>query len=256
MEKLPLSLIIITLDEEKNIERCIRSVPFAGDVLVLDSGSQDRTVDIARRLGARILQEAWRGFSKQKIRATALARYEWVLSLDADEALSPEAQKLIYEMVQGQKMTADAYSMPRLSYYLTRWMHHSAMYPDYQTRLFHRERAKWTETQVHEKVTAPNIERLSVQIFHWPFETISAQIETINRYSQLRVQDLVAKGERYSTLRMLTKVVTKFFETYIIKRGFLDGVEGVLVALVASFATFLRWAKLYEHELKQREKKP
>lgn len=255
--KLPLSLIVITLNEEKNIERCLRSVPFASDILILDSGSTDRTVELARKLGARTLQEPWRGFARQKTRATALARHDWVLSLDADEALSDQAQKEILTLFSSggddPLPDVDAFSFPRQAYYLGRWMKHSGMYPDRQVRLYHRARAQWKDARVHEKIEAKNVRKMTGDILHWPFEDISAQIATINRYSNLRAADLLERGEKYCAIKMVTKTVSKFFETFILKRGFRDGQEGLIAAMVSAFATFLRWSKLRELQQSKRQ---
>ena len=255
MQKLPVSLVIITLNEEKNIERCIRSVPFAAEIVVLDSGSQDKTIDIARRLGARVFVESWRGFSKQKTRATAIATQDWVLSLDADEALSPEAQDEMVALFSAS-MTADAYALPRLCYYLGRWMHHGGMYPDYQTRLYNRTKSSWLDAPVHEHIVADKIIKLKWPIFHWPCDNIAQHVETVNRYSSLRAEDFKEKKKQFFSLKMLAKAISKFFEFYFIKQGFRDGVPGLIAAVVTAFSTFLRWAKLYEIDAPLNKKKP
>lgn len=246
-EAQPISLVIITFNEEKNIERCIKSVPFAKDIVVLDSGSQDRTLEIARRLGARIVVEPWRGFAKQKIRATALARFDWVLSLDADEALSPEAQEEVQSLLNGE-IKVDAFAFPRVTFHLGKWIYHGGMYPDYQTRLFHKQKAKWLDKPVHEKIQAENIIKLKSKILHWSFRNIMHQIETINKYSSLRAQDFSDQGKKFSFLKLVVKPFSKFIEVYFIKAGFRDGAAGLIIGFVSSFATFLRWAKLYEIE--------
>ncbi len=253
--KLPISLIVITLNEEKNIERCLRSAPFASDILVLDSGSQDRTLEIAKRLGARTLQEPWRGYARQKIRATALARNDWVLSLDADEALSEAAKTEILSLFKNIEQNpdelnnVDAFSFPRRANYLGRWMLHGGMYPDRQTRLYNRARAQWIESSVHEKIEAKHVRALHGDILHWPFATLSDQIETIDRYSGLRAGELAKSGAKYSPVKLIRKTIVKFFEAYVLKRGFQDGQEGLIAAMVSAFATFLRWAKLRELQI-------
>jgi glycosyltransferase involved in cell wall biosynthesis len=247
VEKLKLSLVIITLNEEKNIERCIRSVPMASDIVVVDSGSRDRTVEIARNLGARILVEAWRGFYKQKTRATALALQPWVLSLDADEALSETAQKRIVEIMNSKNLEdQDAYAFPRVTYHMGKWLRRGGMYPDYQARLFHKERAKWLDSSVHEKIIAKKIKKDSGDILHWSFDDIADQIATINRYSSLKAQDMFDKKEKFSYYKLMIKPIRKFIEIYFIKRGFMDGVAGFVVACVGAFSHCLRYAKLYE----------
>lgn len=254
VQKFSVSLVIITLNEEKAIERCIRSVPFADEVIVVDSGSTDQTVSLAQKCGAKVINEKWRGYAKQKIFATEQAKNDWVLSLDADEALSPELLNEMTQLLQNKKLfeqnNIDAFVMPRLTQHLGVWLRHGGMYPDYQTRLFNKSRAHWLDTHVHEKIIAKNVVRLNGPIWHWSFENISHQIETINKYSSLRAQDFQAKGKSFSCFKMIGKMLSKFFECYVIKQGFRDGRVGLIVSVVSSFATFLRWAKLYELELK------
>lgn len=246
MDKTPVSLVIITYNEEKNIERCIQSVPFAADIVVLDSGSTDRTVDIARRLGARVKVEAWRGFQKQKTRAMALGLHDWVISLDADEGLSPEAAQEIEELLAESKMDRDGYEMPRMTYHLGRWIRHSGWYPDRQLRFFNRTKCQWTETEVHERVTGENIGRLKGAILHWSFDGLAAQVDTINRYSGLMATQWEKKGKSFSAVKMATKPLGKFIEKFFVKGGWRDGMAGFIIAAASSFAIFLRFAKLWE----------
>ncbi|MEK6553746.1 MAG: glycosyltransferase family 2 protein [Bdellovibrionota bacterium] len=244
-----LSLVIITLNEEKNIERCIRSAPMALDIVVLDSGSRDRTREIAQSLGARVFNEPWPGFYKQKTRAVELAEHNWVLSLDADEALSPAAQIALTELLDQDLEACDGFEFSRMTYHLGRWLRHGGNYPDRQVRFFHRHRAHWLNTNVHERIIAKNVKRISGDILHWPFANgLFDQIATVNKYSALRAQDFADKGKRFSSFKLVGKTLSKFIETYFLKRGFLDGVPGLISALVSSFATFLRWAKLYEQQ--------
>lgn len=247
----PLSLAIITLNEEAGIARCIRSVPWADDVVVVDSGSQDRTVEIARSLGARVFTEAWRGYRDQKIRATELCFHDWVLSLDADEALSLEAIKELEAVFASGKLAAgsvDGFEFPRLSFHMERWIRHGGWYPDWQLRLFHRGRAKWGAGHVHERVAAEKVERLRHPIHHWPFHDLSEQIRTNNNYSSLGAKDLFARGRRFSLFALVFKPWSKFMETYFIKRGFLDGLPGFVISVGAAYSVFLKFAKLRELE--------
>jgi len=150
--KLPLSLVVITRDEEAHIERCLKSVPFAGEAIVLDSFSSDRTVDKAKAQGAKVYQEKFLGFGPQKSRAVALASNDWVLCLDADEALSEEAQTAILDLFKNGRPEKGAYQISRLSYHMGRWIRHGGWYPDWQTRLFDRSQANWNQSLIHEKV--------------------------------------------------------------------------------------------------------
>lgn len=243
----PISLVVITRDVEAEISRCIKSVPFAADVVVLDCGSVDRTQQIAKEAGARVFVEEWRGFGPQKRRATELAKHDWVLSLDADEALSPESQAELLTLLSGEPKS-DAFAFPRLSYHMGRWIRHGGWYPDYQVRLYDRRRANWTDVQLHEKVQAEKIERLKHPIHHWVFDDLADQVKTNNRYSSLGAEELEAQGRRFSLFNLIVKPKVKFLETYIWKGGFLDGLPGFIIAVGAAYSVFLKWAKLGERQ--------
>lgn len=245
-----LSLAIICLNEAANIERCLRSVPFADDVVVLDSGSQDATREIAAAAGARVFNEEWRGFRAQKQRATDLCQNDWILSLDADEALSPESAQEILALLESPTLDAfDGYEMPRLSWNLGRWIRHGGWYPDRQLRLFDRRRASWQGGEhVHERVSAQNVKRLVYPLRHFPFETLSEQVSTNNRYSSLGADELRRRGKRFSYFKLVWKPVSKFLETYIIKCGFMDGTAGFVIGVSAAYSVFLKFAKLWEME--------
>jgi glycosyltransferase involved in cell wall biosynthesis len=240
-----ISLVVIAKNEARNIARCLDSVPFAKEKLVLDSGSTDQTVAIAKAHGARVVVEEWRGFYKQRVRATELATNDWVLFLDGDEALSPFlAHELEELLASGPK--APAYALPRLSYHLGRWIRHGGWYPDFQVRLFDRRRAKWQSGEIHERVVAPHIDRLKNPIHHWVFTSLTDQIETNNRYSSLGALQLRKQGQRFGVCRLLFKSYFKFLETYLWKRGFLDGLPGFIIAVGAAYSMFLKYAKLWE----------
>lgn len=245
------SLVIITLNEERNIERCIRSVPFADDIVVLDSGSTDRTLEVARRLGARVSSGPWKGFSQQKTRAAALGLHDWVLSLDADEALSEEAQAELRGLLEKAELNQAAYSFPRRTWHLGRWLMHGGCYPDRQIRFYNKKQCQWSNTEVHEHIEAPSVGKLKSDILHWSFRDVSHQVATINRYSSLRAQDMLNRGVRPGVLKTVFKPISKFFESYFIKRGFLDGFAGFEVAVISSVSYFLRLVKL--RELKERQ---
>ena len=246
---IPLSLVIITRNAEAHLADCLKSVPFASDVVVLDSGSTDRTVEIARALGARVFVEEWRGFGPQKRRATELAAHDWVLNLDADESLGAAAAGEVRALLGGKESDlAEAYAFPRLSYHLGRWIRHGGWYPDRQVRLYDRRRANWTAAPVHEKIEAARIERLREPLLHRAFEGLSHQVLTNDRYSGLGRDALIARGRRFRLLHLLTKPWVKFIETYLWKRGFLDGLPGFIIAVGAAYSVFLKWAKLWESE--------
>lgn len=245
MQKLPISLVVITLNEEKNLKRCLQSVPFASEIIVLDSGSDDLTQSIAESLGAKFVYEKWRGFGPQKAFATELAKYEWVINLDADEALSPELCDEIYQKFQYFDESC-GYLIPRKSFHLGQWIHCGGWYPDYQLRLFNKKFSNWSESNIHEKVITTKRQKLKHNICHWVFENLSDQVQTNNKYSSLLAEDLIKKNKSVSGLKIFSKTIVKFIELYILKKGFLDGVPGLIIAIGGAYSVSLKWSKLWE----------
>lgn len=246
MDKLNLSLCVITLNEEANIQRCLKSVPFAADIIVLDSGSTDSTKIIAKSLGARVFEEPWRGYGLQKQRAVDLALFDWVLCLDADEELSSELQIEIYNLLKTESSPYFGFSIPRISFHLGRWLAFGGWYPDYQTRLFLKSKFKWSSDSVHESVIGEKIDKLTFNIKHYPFISLADQIETNNRYSSLGAETLQKSGKSIVLWHLIFKPAVKFFELYILKRGFKDGIAGYIIAVGGSYSLFLKYAKLWE----------
>lgn len=245
--KLPISLVIITLNEEAHIERCIRSAPFVDDIVVVDSFSTDRTVEIAKSCGARVFQEKWRGFGAQKSFAASQAKNSWVISLDADEALSSELAAEILEC--WATLNAEAgYLFPRKSFHLGRWINYGGWYPDYQLRLFNKDKSQWNSAALHEKVEVKERLFMRSPLLHWVFEDLSDQVVTNDRYSSLGAQQLHQAGKKFSLFKLTTKPLSKFIETYFFKKGFLDGMPGFIIAVGAAYSIFLRHAKLWELE--------
>lgn len=253
MSMTPISLVVITKNAGEHLARCLESVPFASDKVVLDSGSTDDTVTVARSLGARVYQEEWRGFGAQKQRATALAAHDWVLSLDADEALSSELQDELRNWQQELDHKAVAYALPRLSFHMGRWISHGGWHPDWQIRLYDRRRANWSSDQLHEKVQAKKVARFRHNLLHWVFRDLADQVQTNNRYSTLGAEALIQLGQEFKLSRLIMKPIIKFLEVYIWKLGFLDGVPGLVIAVGAGYSVFLRWAKLWELRLKSKQ---
>lgn len=243
-----MSLVIISLNEEANIERCIRSAPWVNDVVVLDSGSTDRTQEITRSLGARVFVEPFRGFRAQKQRATDLANNNWILSLDADEALSEKASAELEQFVADEQRLNkyDGVEMPRLSFHMGRWIRHGGWYPDRQLRLFNRKSAAWAKGHVHERIEAKRVCELKSELLHWPFGSLSEQVRTNNEYSTLGARDLFDRGKKFSFLKLIFKPISKFLETYVVKLGFLDGMPGFIIAVGAAYSVFLKFSKLRE----------
>lgn len=239
------SIVIITLNEQTNIERCLKSVQWADEIVIYDSGSSDRTIEIAKGLGANVTSGPWLGFGPTKKAATLLARNDWILSLDADEEISA----LLAEEIQQLKAANDCvYCVPRLSNYLGQWVHHGGWYPDYQKRLFNKEIHNWNMAVVHETIEAAKQEKLVNHLNHYVFKNIQHHIETNNRYSSLLAKKMSDDEVKFSWFHFFTKPSVKFLECYFLKLGFLDGWIGYFIAKSAAYSVFLKWAKLKEME--------
>lgn len=244
-EKLPLSVVVISLNEQNNIARLLNSVKWASEVVVYDSGSIDDTVVIAEKMGAKVVKGPWLGFGLTKKTATQKASYDWVLSLDCDEECSAELYQEIKNKFKSLQ-EATAYKIPRLSHYLNTTIRYGGWYPDYQIRLFNKKMSMWNEAKIHEKVEAQNYDNLVSNLNHYVFKNIEHQVATNNRYSSLQAQDMQLKGRSFSWFHFLTKPYVKFFECYVLKLGFLDGWAGYFIARSAAYSVFLKWSKLYE----------
>jgi glycosyltransferase involved in cell wall biosynthesis len=238
-----ISATIITFNEQANIARAIESLRCCDEVVVVDSGSDDRTVEIATNLGARVLEMQWRGYAGQKNFASDSAAYDWILSIDADEALSESLDAEIMR-IKKQGPAFDGYTMPRMAQYLGRWILHSGWYPDRKVRLFNRAKASWVGEYVHESVTVRgSIGHLDSAILHYTCASLSEHLRTMDRYTTLAAEQLIAEKQRVGWRELLGNPLWTFFSTFVLKRGFLDGMEGLAIAYMAALYNFLKYAK-------------
>lgn len=241
-----ISATIVTLNEERNIARAIESLRCADEIVVVDSGSTDRTREIAARLGARVIGEPWRGYAAQKNFAAACASFDWILSIDADESLSEELEGEISEL---KTRTPDCagYSMPRLAQYLGRWILHGGWYPDRKIRLYDRTHAEWAGDYVHESVRVEGrVGRLEGKLLHFTCDSLSAHLRTLDRYTTLAARELIDRGVEVPIRRLAVDPAWTFIRTWVIRRGFLDGAQGLAIAWMAALYTFLKYAKATE----------
>ena len=238
-----ISATIITLNEERNIPRAIESLRCCDEILVLDSGSADRTTQLASKLGARVIESPWRGFAGQKNWAAEQASHDWILSLDADEALSEALEGEIWNLKK-RGPECDAYTMPRLAQYLGRWILHSGWYPDRKARLYDRRKAKWIGDFVHESVQVDGrLGHLQSNLLHFTCESLSEHLKTMDRYTTLAAEELVSHKASIGWRHLILDPAWTFARTYFLKRGFLDGPEGLTIAYMAALYTFLKHAK-------------
>jgi glycosyltransferase involved in cell wall biosynthesis len=246
-----LSVALITLNEEANLARTLASVGWADDLVVVDSGSTDATEGIARSYGARFIREPWRGFASQKNLALDLCTSDWVLSLDADEVVTPELAASI-QRVLASVPAQTAYSVSRRNHFLGRWIRHGGYYPDAKLRLFPRGIARFTETPVHETVAFDGpVERLKGDLLHDAYPTLSAYLEHMERYSTLGAERALQRGRTGQTLfgfldGVLLNPLVTFFYNYVLRLGMLDGREGFLLHLYHSCYVSWKYAKAWE----------
>ncbi|HVW08275.1 MAG TPA: glycosyltransferase family 2 protein [Bryobacteraceae bacterium] len=244
-----ISATIVALNEERNIARAIGSVkPCVDEVIVVDSGSSDRTCEIAAEMGARVVREPWRGYAEQKNFATACAANDWILSLDADEELTAQLAAEIGAL-RGAAARDDVsgWTMPRRARYLGRWIRHSGWYPDRKIRLYHRGRGAWKGERVHETVAVTGaVGTLRGDLLHFTCDSLNQHLLTIDRYTSLAAQAIVESGKPVRLRRLVIDPPWTFVRCYFFQRGFLDGVHGFVIAAMAGFYTFLKYAKARE----------
>jgi glycosyltransferase involved in cell wall biosynthesis len=244
---LPLSLCVITRDAAAQLADCLASVPFAGEIVIVDSGSRDDTVEIARRSGARVIEREWPGFGPQKNFAVGEAKHDWVLCLDADERLTPELAGAIRAALAAcdNPGSPAAYTMARRNRFLGRWLAHGEGYPDWNIRLFDRRRARWTDDPVHENVVAGGpVARLAGDLLHASAESLDAYITKQNRYTTLQAEAMHARGERAGAGKLVLSPLARFVRFYVVKLGFLDGIPGFVHIAIGCFNSFVKYAKL------------
>ena len=238
-----ISATIIAFNEERNLPRAIESLRCADEILVVDSGSTDRTVEIAQKLGARVVENPWLGYAKQKNLAAENAAYDWILSLDADESLSEALEGEIWRLKK-KGPEFDAYTMPRMAQYLGRWIHHSGWYPDRKVRLYNRQKARWQGEFVHESVKVDGrVGHFESNLLHFTCDSLSEHLKVMDRYTTLAAEQLLATGQKVTWGRLIFEPPWTFFQTYVLKAGFLDGVEGLAIANMAALYNFVKYAK-------------
>lgn len=243
-----LSVVIITRDEERNIARCLGSLQgIADEVILVDSGSTDRTRAIAEAHGAHVVERAWKGYSDQKNFANSLARHPYILSLDADEALTDELRADIAR--RESEGLRGAYRVKRLTNYCGAWVRHGGWYPDAKVRLFPKEGAAWRGDHVHEELVLPNgceVSDLQGDLHHYSYHSVQDHRDRIERYSTLHARAMLERGRKAPVWRRLFAPAFKFIQGYLLLGGFLDGVAGWRIATLSARAVRLKYSKLHK----------
>lgn len=251
-----ISAVIITGNEESKIADAILSVKWADEILVVDSESVDRTVEIAVSLGATVISRPWPGFSAQKQFGVDSAKFDWIFSLDADERASPELATEIRNIrASASEPTSAGFRVPRLSYYMTRKIRYSGWYPDWQLRLFDRRKGRWSDSLIHESFTLNDGEsagRLQSDLIHFTIDNASEHHRLIGeRYAPLAARQMFDRGSRTTLLRLVTAAPIAFLTSFVLKGGFMDGLPGYCIARFAAHHAFLKHLLLWElqHEM-------
>jgi len=249
-----ISVCIVCFNEENNIRRCLESIKwvkeYGGEIVIVDSFSADKTVEICREYTDKVFQNQWPGFVNQKNYALSLAKNNWVLSVDADEVISdPLRNAIISEWQSGGYKAFDGYLMKRHTFYLGKWINYGGWYPDYKIRLFRKSKARWGGRDPHDRIimekSSPT-KKLNYDIIHYTYKNISHQIKTIDRFSDASSDALLSEGKTFCLCNLIFRPPIKFIETYILKLGFLDGLAGLIIAVSSSFYVFIKYAKMWE----------
>ncbi len=241
-----LSVTVITLNEEKNLRACLESVAFADEIIVVDSGSEDQTLSIAREFTDKIYQEPWQGFARQKNLAQEKARGPWILNVDADERVTPGLkEEILWLLRNGSPYTG--FRIPRKNFFCGQWIRHGGWYPNYQLRLYQKEAGSFTQREVHEQVVIKGrVGILKTPLEHFTHDSLSDYLNRMDRYSDLSAEQYLLEGKKVSWLEILFRTKYTFLKMWLLQGGFLDGANGFVLAVLYSYYTFTKYAKLKE----------
>ncbi len=235
-------------NEENNIRRCLNSLSWVDEIVVLDSFSKDRTVEICKLYTDRVYQHKWMGYVGQKELIKKMATHPWILFIDADEEVSPELRnEILKEFESGRNQNYDGYEFPRKVFFLGQWITHGEWWPDLKMRLYRKDKGVCTGREPHDHVlvTGP-VKRLQGCLFHYTYDDLSDQIATQNRFSTISSESLYNEPRRFSGIDLVFRPMFRFFKCYIMKRGFRDGFRGFIIANLIAIGVFFKYAKLWE----------
>lgn len=242
----PVSACIVTRDEEDRLGACLDSLAWCDEILVVDSHSKDGTRELAATRGARVIERDWPGHVAQKEFAVRAARHDWVLCVDADERVAPELREAIEQVRRGGFAGAAGYELSRVSRYLGRWIRHGTWYPDWKLRLFDRRRGAWGGRDPHDRVSVKGaVRRLGGELRHEPYRSFADHLQTIDRYTTITAEQMQREGRRARWLDVVVRPPARFWVFYVLRRGFLDGWRGLLLAYLAAHYVRLKYAKLW-----------
>lgn len=249
-----ISACIIAGNEERNIRRCLESVTWADEIIVIDSFSTDRTLEIAREYTDRVEQHQWQGYIGQKKLIKSLAEGPWVMFVDADEEVSAELRaEILRRFEQGIPREIAGFEFPRQVRYLGRWIRHGDWYPDIKLRLFRKDRGHCGGTEPHDRIFVDGqVQRLKHCLYHYTYREISDQIATLNRFATISAESRLTEGYRFKLHDLLLRPISRFLRGYLLKGGILDGIPGLIIAVNVAFGTFVKYAKIWERSFADR----
>ena len=253
MSRQLISACVMTYNEERDIRRCLASLAWCDELVVLDSFSTDKTVEICKEYTDKVRTQAWQGYVGTRNIIREMAHHEWVLFLDADEEVSSELRDQILYELSKEKSDYVGYEFPRQVYYLDKWIKHGEWYPDTKLRLFKKSHGHSGGQEPHDQVIVDGpVKRLSGHIYHYTYDDIYEHLETMNRYSTITARAKFNDGKRFCWTHILFRPIWRFFKAMIIKRGMLDGRRGFLIATVSAFGVAMKYLKLWELQLEQK----
>ncbi len=256
VKKYPVSAFVICMNEESQIRRCLESISWCQEIIVIDSGSTDKTLEICREYTDKVLHRDWSGYVDQKRFGLEQCNCEWVLNIDADEEVSEELKKEIIEITEQDKTSRipiNGYHISRVVFYLNRWWRNGGWYPEYRLRLCRKSHTSWGGTDPHEKaiIEGPT-EKLKGELHHFTYRDIQDQVTRLNKFASSAAQSMIKKRKKASLLQMIFRPIFRFVKFFIVKKGFLDGTAGLIVALLEAYYVFLKYAKVWEHSIKNK----
>lgn len=251
-----ISACITAGNEEKNIRRCLESVRWADEIVVVDSFSSDATTDICREYTDLVFQHRWLGYIGQKNLIKDLASNPWIFFIDADEEVSPQLRdEILQQFEKGASTEYAGYAFPRMVYYLGRWITHGDWYPDIKLRLFRKVKGRCEGREPHDRTMVDGpVMHLRGPLYHYTYVDISDQITTLNRFTSITADGQFAESRSFRLADLLFRPAFRFFHSYVMKRGFLDGVPGLIIARTLAYAVFAKYAKLWELHLQKKKR--
>jgi len=245
----PISGVVICLNEADRIGRCLESLAFCDEIVVVDSGSTDGTREIARKYTPTVIEQAFLGYVKQKNFALSLTKHDWVICIDADEAISPELAANIRGAVERNDGVVSGYSLDRVTHYLGVWHDRGEWYPDWQLRVFRRSRGHFGGLDPHDRVELDGpVERLGGRLLHWNYRSLSDHIQTMDRFSARMARSLADEGIRFRLRDLVLRPPARFLKSYLLQQGFRRGIPGFVVSVAGAYYVFMKYAKLWELE--------